>query len=231
MSTSSLPAILRDVVWHSLGEGHAALAQTADGARRYQPAYAPFAALATYDDASFDVLAGLMAPGEEVVFFTVGDVEPTARFEVLMRKHIHQMVGPATPLQAPAMLRSVPLGPDDVPAMRALVEVTKPGPFRELGHTLGNFIGIKVDGRLVAMAGERLHLHRFRELSAVCTSPEFRGQGHARELIQTLAAAISARGQTPFLHVFTDNHSAIALYRQLGFTPSHAFRVTVLRRV
>jgi predicted GNAT family acetyltransferase len=124
----------------------------------------------------------------------------------------------------------VVLGDADVPAMLALTELTHPGPFGPLTHRLGTYIGIKIEGRLVAMAGERFVLPGYREISAVCTHPDWQGRGFARRLMARLAAAIYDSGLTPFLHVLAANHPAIALYERLGFRHRRTFTLQVLRR-
>ena len=101
--------------------------------------------------------------------------------------------------------------------MRELAETTQPGPWRARTHELGRFVGVRVDGRLVAMAGERMHLDGACEVSGVCTLPEHRGRGLAALLVRTVAAAIEARGETAFLHVMHDNVGAIRVYEALGF--------------
>ena len=115
--------------------------------------------------------------------------------------------------------------------MLALVELTQPGPFGPRGAELGRFLGVRVGERLAAMAGERLHLSGWTEVSAVCTDPASRGRGYARDLIVAVVNAIAARGETAFLHVFDDNHPAIALYDKLGFTVRAHLRLNVLRKV
>ena len=110
-----------------------------------------------------------------------------------------------------------PLGDDDAAEIFALAMLTRPGPFRARTHTLGRFIGLRDHGRLIAMAGERLHLDGFREISAVCTRPDYRGRGIGAALIRATSARIRADGETPFLHTYASNEVAIALYRSLGF--------------
>ena len=112
---------------------------------------------------------------------------------------------------------AVVLGPTDVPDMLALVERTRPGPFRPGTIRMGTYLGIRQRGRLVAMAGERLHPPGWTEISAVCTEPEHRGRGLATRLVQAVAAGIRERGEIPFLHAAATNVNAIRLYESLGF--------------
>jgi predicted GNAT family acetyltransferase len=132
------------------------------------------------------------------------------------------------PLQAdPAEL----LTDDDAAEMLALAKLTEPGPFAEQTHRLGRFIGIHAEGRLIAMAGERMRLPGYTEVSAVCTHPDHRGHGHGRRLSATVAAHIQARGETPFLHAWSTNRPAIALYESLGFVLRTELHIVVLERL
>jgi hypothetical protein len=114
--------------------------------------------------------------------------------------------------------------------MLALATLTKPGPFRRATHKLGRFVGVRDGGRLIAMAGERLQTDDFVEISAVCTHPDYRGQGLGAALLSTVGARIASEGRTPFLHTYADNEGAIALYRRLGFETRRAVVHAVWRR-
>jgi predicted GNAT family acetyltransferase len=109
------------------------------------------------------------------------------------------------------------LGEPDVPEMLALTKLTKPGPFAKRTREMGDYFGIRVNGELIAMAGERLHLPGHTEISAVCTHPDHLGHGYATALITWLMERISNRGEQAFLHVRAENARAVALYERLGF--------------
>ena len=124
----------------------------------------------------------------------------------------------------------VALGADDVPATMELTALTKPGPFGLRTHELGTFLGIRIDGQLVAMAGERMKPADYTEMTAVCVRPSHRGRGYGQLLLAAISRRIVARGEIPFLHVFSDNNSAIALYQRQGMTIRRRLHVTVLQR-
>src|ERR1700677_3065993 len=105
----------------------------------------------------------------------------------------------------------------DVPEMLALTKLTEPGPFLPRTIELGAYLGVYDAGSLVAMAGERLHLTGFTEISAVCTHPQYRGRGYGIALLSALISRITQRGETPILHVRTENLTAVRLYEKLGF--------------
>jgi predicted GNAT family acetyltransferase len=114
--------------------------------------------------------------------------------------------------------------------MMELTELTKPGPFNLRTHELGTFLGIRIDGQLVAMAGERMKPANYTEITALCVHPDHRGRGYAQVLLGAVASQITARGEIPFLHVFSNNDSAIALYRRQGMEIRRRLHVTVLQR-
>ena len=117
----------------------------------------------------------------------------------------------------------------DTPAMVNLARLTEPGPFELRTPELGIFFGIFHQCCLVAMAGERLSLPGYVEVSAVCTHPEVRGRGYAPALMSTVIAHIREQRKVPFLHSFSDNAAAIAVYRRLGFKFRRNFHLAVLQ--
>jgi len=117
---------------------------------------------------------------------------------------------------------------EDAPEMLALARLTEPGPFLARTHVMGTFCGIRIDGRLAAMAGERMRFPGYTEVSGVCTHPDFRGRGLARCLSAAVTARIEARGEQAFLHAWKSNRAAISLYEGLGFELRTEVNVAVL---
>jgi ribosomal protein S18 acetylase RimI-like enzyme len=216
-------------IWAALTTRQALLAEGGALARRFPSDIAPFAALKDNSPESFAALRALLPDGESrAVLFTPEPLSPPADFEVAMISTGEQMIG--TPADVPPSVPLVTLGAGDVPAMIELVELTKPGPFAKRTHTLGTFLGIKIDGRLVAMTGERMKPANYTEMTAVCVHPDHRGRGYAQMLLSAVSRQIAVRGEIPFLHVFSDNNSAIALYRRQGMEIRRRMHVTVLRK-
>ena len=152
-----------------------------------------------------------------------------AGFKVVLADTGEQMIG--SPADSPLRdAEIVTLGAGDVPAMVALTELTKPGPFALRTHELGTFLGIRAGGELVAMTGERMKPGKFVEMTAVCVHPEYRGRGYAQALLAAVARRIEARGEIPFLHVFSNNTSAIALYQRQGMRIRRRLYVTAFMK-
>jgi predicted GNAT family acetyltransferase len=208
---------------------HSDFALGNDLARRYPAAIAPMAGLREISDASLHALAALMDPGDVVGLFGQEPVSEAQGLLVVGHKHVEQMTCDRQD-DSPHTGHITELTPADVPDMLRLVELTKPGPFSAGAIVLGSYLGVRCAGKLIAMAGERMRFDGFSEISAVCTHPEYRGCGYASSLVRALVRQIIARGETPFLHLYSDNTTAAALYTKLGFTHRRSLIVTVLRR-
>ena len=223
------PHLLDRPVWNALASRQAPLAIGGVLARRFHPDFGPFGDVVDDSPEAGAALAALVPPGGRVVLLRADRCPVPAGMGVELSAAALQMV--AMRVRPPT--RSVPLAPlddADAPQMRALAELTEPGPFAVRTHELGTFFGVRLEGRLVAMAGERMRPDGFTEVSGVCTHPDYRGRGYAGALMSAVMAGIVARGETPFLHVYSANTGAIALYEALGFVRRCEMTLTVLVR-
>jgi predicted GNAT family acetyltransferase len=215
-------------IWTALTTTQRALAEGDGRARRYPTDVTPFADMPDLSPANFAALGALMSPTDIAVLFTPDAVRPPTGFKVMLAETGEQMTG--TPVDTSANgVEILTLGVNDVPDMIELTALTKPGPFSTRTHELGTFLGIRVDGQLAAMIGERMKPANYTEITAVCVHPSYRGRGYGQMLLSAISGQIVARGEIPFLHVFTSNHSAIALYRRQGMEIRRRFHVTVLK--
>jgi len=204
--------------WSALTGRQSDLAIVQGGARRYAPAYGVFAALQDRSAASLADLGALVAAQGDVALLEADP--PTAAPGIAVASQdlgVQMAAARLTAGPAPAF-EVLPLTDADGAEMLALATLTRPGPFFERTHQLGDFFGVRLDGRLVAMAGERMKPDGHTEVSGVCTHPDHRGRGYAAALMRLVAGRILDRGETPFLHAYAANRGAIALYETLGFT-------------
>ena len=214
-------------VWASLrAQPHWGLGD--ERARRFRPDINRFAATPDEDAASLEALVELVRPGDDSVYLLqVPPIVVPPGLEAVKAAPGVQMLATRR-LQDDDGVQV--LGDADAPGMLALATLAEPGPFLARTHTMGRFIGLSIDGRLAAMAGERMRLPGHVEVSGVCTHPDFRGRGLARRLSAAVTANIQRRGEQPFLHAWTTNTAAIALYESLGFEVRTAVNVAMLRR-
>jgi ribosomal protein S18 acetylase RimI-like enzyme len=223
----TMSSVLDHPVWESLTTGHAGLARANGAARRYPSLVSPLAAVSEPTPGAFADLAGLLAPEEHVGLVTAEPIVVPDGWQAFRSRPIEQMVCTEPTGDAPPA--PLELGPSDVPEMIALTAATEPGPFLAETIRMGRYYGVRSDdGRLMAMAGERLKLAGFREISAVCTHPDFRGRGLARGLVAFLIAQIVREGSVPILHVKGENNEAKRLYEKLGFHVRRALQLTVV---
>lgn len=216
-------------IWSALTTSQKHLAEGGARALRYPVDMTPFADMVDMSEASFAALGDLMTGSQVAALFTPEPVDVPAGFKVVLAETGEQMIGsPANSALRDAEI--VTLGASDVPAMMALTELTKPGPFALRTHELGTFLGIRAGGELVAMTGERMKPGKFVEMTAVCVHPDHRGRGYAQALLAAVARRIEARGEIPFLHVFSNNTSAIALYQRQGMRSRRRLYVTALMK-
>jgi GNAT superfamily N-acetyltransferase len=208
--------VLSNPVWAALSGPQACHAEASGDAARYLPDISPFAGLADpADPAAWRDLATLT----HEALLTGPALTPGPGWQLGVSVPGVQMAGRA--MTGVADPDTVLLTETDVPEVLDLVERAQPGPFRKRTVELGRYLGIRIDGKLVAMAGERFRLPGWTEVSAVCTDPDYQGRGLGARLTLAVADGILARGELPFLHTAADNDRALRLYERLGFEPSH----------
>jgi ribosomal protein S18 acetylase RimI-like enzyme len=222
--------ILDNITWHSLAGPHARFSSGGATARRYARGFSPILGFADPAHPDFEALGAHCGVGES--FYTDGWSGPAPRgWSIKVETTMFKMVWDA----------SAPSGDPAADAMRldarhaaqavALAELTHPGPFALRTIELGEYFGYLEDGRLVAMAGERMQGGALHEISGVCTHPDLQGRGFARRLVLKLIGRQVRRGETPFLHVMRDNTHARGLYQRMGFREYRESVVRVVERV
>ncbi|AYG04720.1 GNAT family N-acetyltransferase [Gryllotalpicola protaetiae] len=211
---------LDNPAWYSLTGAHAGYARGAGRALRYDPEVSVWGA--TPDDASaadWAALGALLAPGEHI---SLPGRELPDGWEGDGGTGL-QMLDTGFEPRDDDGAGLVTLTAADVPEMVDLVERTQPGPFAPRTIELGGYLGVRVDGKLVAMAGRRMHPAGWVEISAVCTDEDYRGRGYAARLVRAVASGIRADGERAFLHVRWDNYDAKRVYERLGFVVRREF--------
>jgi ribosomal protein S18 acetylase RimI-like enzyme len=221
--------VLDNVFWRSLTDEQSQFASGAGDARRYAKGFSPLLGFADLSRPDFEAIAPYCDSGEK--FYVGGWTAPAPHgWRIDAETMMCQMVWDApAPGDSPHAARL--LGEEDRAAMHELAVLTNPGPFGPRTPELGEYWGIFDGGRLAAMTGERAHAGEFREVSGVCTHPEYRGRGWARELVEIVVRKQLERGQTPFLHVMKANESARALYRKMGFVERIEQTVRVISKL
>jgi ribosomal protein S18 acetylase RimI-like enzyme len=227
---------LDNVIWQALTSRQAQFAECFDQARRFVREVTSLTAFEEPSVRGYAALAGLVGVGGTVALFLHREYEPRAGWELVAGAPLLEMVcendgaadGTDFPeTDPPEIFR---LGVEDSPEMVALATLTKPGPFGSRTHELGTYVGIRSEGKLVAMSGERLKVPGYTEVSAVCTHPDHTGKGYARMLMTEIMRGIRDRGEIPMLHVRRDNRRAVALYERLGFKTRTVVHYAVLRK-
>lgn len=218
-------------VWHALTTRQAGFSIATGNARRFDPDVSAFAATKDNDPECLAALAALIGTdGDTAYMMQRGDIALPDTLKAAKTAFGVQLVKRRAVDSRSIALDIEALTETDIPAMCALTDLTRPGPFKPRTFELGEYWGVKIDGRLAAMAGERLKLPGFTEVSGVCTHPDHQGKGLAAALSDHVADRIAARGETPFIHAFADNTGAIGLYEKLGFDLRCDLNVAVVER-
>jgi ribosomal protein S18 acetylase RimI-like enzyme len=221
---------LDNPIYAALSSRQSSFAEANGSARRFVPAISMLAGFEAPSRQAYDALAALVPLGETAGVIVDDAPEPMATLSLLHDARLIQMVFGPDRAETPSH-ESVELTAVDAPVMIALADITQPGPFGSRTHEFGGYIGIRREGALIAMAGYRMRVPGFTEISAICTHPDHVGRGYARALTSALVARILATGETPFLHVRESNERAVRVYERMGFRIRYRSRFLVLRRV
>ncbi len=218
LATVNAGHVLDNPAWHALRARQSAFGEAGELAARYRPEVSPIGAVRESTPDAFEALASMCGAEPVAVISTEADVPLGARLRTVRRVGLYQMVCdvPAVPVPIDATR----LGSNDIQEVLALVALTEPGPFAKRTMELGNYLGVRNAGRLMAMAGERLKPPGWIEVSGVCTHPDGRGRGHALALVTAVTNAIITQGEQAFLHVAIGSpsqHSATRVYERAGY--------------
>lgn len=218
--------LLDNPMWSALTTDQSQLAQGGSLAKRFPRDVAPFAAMPNQSVAAYQALEETLSADTAALFLDAPPVLPT-NWSMVVSGDVYQMVCEAPPPARPNLLPHE-LSEADIQEMLALTKLTEPGPFLPRTIELGTYYGIRESGLLVAMAGERLKLTGHTEVSAVCTHPDYRGRGYGNALMSVVMAGIMSRGETPLLHVRTEN-PALLLYQKMGFRVRAQLHLAVIK--
>lgn len=221
---------LDTVIYSALTTRQAHLAYSRGRAVSFRREYNLLSALTEPTTAALEELAELRGEDKEAgVLFNMGKVPEIPKVWSARVVPVTQMICEKANL-VPVTENFVDLTAEDVPAMTELTSLTRPGPWRPKTIEMGRYIGIKIDGRLAAMSGERMRVPGYTEVSAVCTHPDFTGRGYAAQLMSVIMQGIFDRGEGTFLHVLSTNDRAIGIYEKLGFRKRYEFDYAVMRK-
>jgi predicted GNAT family acetyltransferase len=220
---------LDNPIWSALTTKQAHLAYGSSLAQRFPADISPLCGIEAPTPEAMASLAEITLPRELTILFLEATPQFSSEWRVIELNTMPQMVYESKDVPA-VSIDFIELTEADVPEMVALTVLTKPGPFLTRTRELGDYIGIRRGGQLVAISGERLHVPGYTEVSAVCTHPDHLGHGYARALMFEIMRRIIARDETPFLHTRTNNDRAITLYEHLGFTTRRRINLAVLSK-
>lgn len=211
-------SLLDNPIWQALSTQHAAFNEGDERLKFFYPEISPFVAMADWQEED-RAYAENHLPADRGFFYIIRDkiqLPDSCRkaFTIPLWQMVMQQHVPFTVKDAIIQ----PLDHSHIQAMIGLTALTRPGPFTQRTIEFGNYIGIFENDQLVAMAGERLKVPGYTEVSAICTHPDATGKGYGAALLSAACTRILENGDTPFLHVRNDNIRAIKMYEQAGFS-------------
>lgn len=226
--------VLDNMIWNAITTGNTSIADQKGNAGVYKENIAPFAAVKEWNEINVNQLHSLIPPGRRIAMSYPDNFQLDAdQWLILQQMDCYQMVyeNPVEHFTTPASALITRLDETHIPQMLELTALTKPGPFFEKTILFGNYFGIFQNGRLAAMAGQRMHPVPYMEVSAVCTHPDFRGSGYAKAIMLHVMKIIIDNSFIPFLHVLADNNSAIRLYKSIGFVKRKRLYISGIKRI
>lgn len=209
--------ILDNPVWNALISGNQSLASGTETVKYFSDDVAPFVGFKEYTFSNFDILYNLLNDGRNCAIISRNEITIFGSWKIIECFNVLQMVYNNSSIKFFENKNIVPLGCQNIEDMIELTKLTHPGPFKNGTISFGHYEGVFNNGKLVAMAGQRLHPQQYAEISAVCTHPDFLKKGLASQLIMNQVYRIRSSSEVPFLHVLADNARAIKLYNDLGF--------------
>jgi len=221
--------LLDNIPWHSLAGPHAKYSSGTTEARRYASGFSPIIGFVNLRNPDFDALAESCASGEHFYCGGLSGAVPSG-WRIEGETTASQMIWDGALPDADRAFAAIRLEPSHVAQILDLVAATQPGPFAERTIELGDYYGVFEGARLVSMAGERMAAGPLREISGVCTHPEFQGRGYARRLVEKLIRLEMQRNEIPFLHVTQDNSHARRIYERMGFRHHQEVTLQVISR-
>jgi ribosomal protein S18 acetylase RimI-like enzyme len=222
--------VLKNPAWNALNTGNKNLSNGTDRVKYFSPDVSPFAGLVENSQENFEVLFNITPFDSPISIFSNEELVVPEYWKVTRRIHGLQMIYKKADAPVVNTNEIVPLNEKNVPQMLQLTRLTNPGPFVERTISFGNYKGIFDGERLVAMAGWRLHINDYIEISAVCTLPTYTGRGYARQLMINQIHKIHEEGCIPFLHVRSDNTRAINVYKNLGFERGEDITIFIIEK-
>jgi ribosomal protein S18 acetylase RimI-like enzyme len=221
--------LLHNPVYHALLTGDKHLSLGADKVKYFDEEVSPFVGFEQDNTNGFDALHQLLPAGRKILYAIPTPINIPAGWELFVHIKGLQFVyeGGKVSNEFPNI---VPLNEIQVEQMIELAQLTKPGPFGKRTIDFGYYHGIFDNDKLVAMTGQRMHVGNYTEISAVCTHPDYTGNGYAFALLQHQVQLIQQQGQQAFLHVREDNQRAIALYERMGFVVSRPMNFYFMKR-
>lgn len=213
---------LDNPVWHALNGVQKQYAIGTEHIKCFQRNILPFVAYGSTEEIN------AIDPYIADVFYIVGALPPLpSNWIVLKELSCVQMIL-QTPIEVTGIVSR--LDGSNSTVMLDLINKVQPGFYQSDTHLLGDYYGIWQDNKLVAMAGERIKLEHFTELSAIVTDPDYTGRKYAQQLITHLCNSNLSKGKIPILHVLQSNERAIRLYEYMGFTQRRLISFWLLKK-